>query len=266
MKTHNETVWEHKSIHNLPFCIISGPSGGGKTTLINDIEAKNSNFCKLIKHTNRSPRKGEKDGVDYHFVETQDFREFVNEDNAIVYANRYSNFYGLSIDELHKVTTSNRIPIVIMDTHLAILFKKKYPHSLLVFISRSSKFELCRNILKRDDRFLDKFHKLLLIREECSLSYQFDVIINGAYNIDLVIEKIETCIQRAVWRKRGSGSPESLCEFGSFCARPSVSESPAFAKPLGRYRQCRRFAQLDKFVKPTADCPHLDNNERSMEF
>jgi len=44
--------------------------------------------------------------------------------------------------------------------------------------------------------------------------------------------------QRAVWRKRGSGSPESLCEFGSFCARPSGSGSPAFAKPLGRWLQC----------------------------
>ena len=55
--------------------------------------------------------------------------------------------------------------------------------------------------------------------------------------------------QRAVWRKRGSGSPEILCEFGSFVARPSGSESPAFAMPLGRYLQATRARRKKTYNK-----------------
>ena len=63
------------------------------------------------------------------------------------------------------------------------------------------------------------------------------------------MRKIETPnAQRAVWRKRGSGSPESLCEFGSFCARPSVGESPACAKPLGRCASVARALSKRYFV------------------
>ena len=61
--------------------ILSSPSGVGKTTLTKKIQQKYKNFKISVSHTTRTPRSNEVDGVDYHFVSKEKFKELIDKEN-----------------------------------------------------------------------------------------------------------------------------------------------------------------------------------------
>ena len=78
--------------HGILF-IISGPSGAGKTTLLESLEA-NRDFVYSVSCTTRSPRPGEIDGKDYHFMTESEFRERVEKNEFLEHATVHGHFYG----------------------------------------------------------------------------------------------------------------------------------------------------------------------------
>jgi guanylate kinase len=73
--------------------IISGPAGSGKTTICDGLMEKES-LQRIVTSTTRSPRQGEVDGLDYHFLSTEDFKIKIEEDAFYEYATVHSNYYG----------------------------------------------------------------------------------------------------------------------------------------------------------------------------
>ena len=87
--------------HFAPLLIlISAPSGGGKTTLCDLLLAKRPDMCRAITCTTRSPRPGEKDGVDYYFLTAADFLKRMQAGHFLEHATVYGNSYGLLKSEL----------------------------------------------------------------------------------------------------------------------------------------------------------------------
>jgi len=74
--------------------VISAPSGGGKTTLCDLLVAARSNVTRAITCTTRAPRPGEKDGVDYYFLDAATFLKRVQAGNFLEHATVYGNSYG----------------------------------------------------------------------------------------------------------------------------------------------------------------------------
>jgi guanylate kinase len=74
--------------------VISAPSGGGKTTLCQQLLAARPNVTRAITCTTRSPRPGEQDGVDYYFLDATDFLKRVQAGNFLEHATVYGNSYG----------------------------------------------------------------------------------------------------------------------------------------------------------------------------
>ncbi len=74
--------------------IISAPSGGGKTTLCEQLLTSHPNVTRAITCTTRAPREGEKDGVDYYFLDASDFLKRVQAGNFLEHATVYGNSYG----------------------------------------------------------------------------------------------------------------------------------------------------------------------------
>ena len=80
--------------------LISAPSGGGKTTLCEHLLKARPEMTRAITCTTREPRKGEKDGVDYHFFTAGEFLKRVQAGNFLEHATVYGNSYGILKSEL----------------------------------------------------------------------------------------------------------------------------------------------------------------------
>ena len=74
--------------------VMSSPSGAGKTTLSRRLLAKDSTITMSVSVTTRSPRPGEVDGKDYHFIAHEEFRRLRDRDDLLEYAEVFGNFYG----------------------------------------------------------------------------------------------------------------------------------------------------------------------------
>ncbi len=76
--------------------IISAPSGTGKTTVLKRVMSNIKGLVFSISHTTRQPRNGEKNGVDYHFVDHSQFQELKDKNGFLESAKVHGNFYGTS--------------------------------------------------------------------------------------------------------------------------------------------------------------------------
>ena len=74
--------------------IISGPSGVGKSTVLRELLRDRDDLYFSISATTRTPREGEINGVHYHFINVDRFREMIQEDEFLEYAEYVGNFYG----------------------------------------------------------------------------------------------------------------------------------------------------------------------------
>jgi guanylate kinase len=74
--------------------LISAPSGGGKTTLCQQLLAARPDMARAITCTTRQPREGERDGLDYHFLDAASFLKRVQAGNFLEHATVYGHSYG----------------------------------------------------------------------------------------------------------------------------------------------------------------------------
>ncbi|MFH7326358.1 guanylate kinase [Desulfurivibrio sp. C05AmB] len=83
--------------------VVSAPSGAGKTTLLKRILAATPRIGFSVSHTTRQPRRGERDGVDYHFVDRADFLRRREHGDFLEWAEVHGNFYGTSRQAVNRV-------------------------------------------------------------------------------------------------------------------------------------------------------------------
>ena len=85
--------------------ILSSPSGAGKTTLVKKLSEKD-NYEISISHTTRKPRPNENQNEDYYFVDENEFKRLINNEEFLEYAKVFNNFYGTTrtpvIDRLNR--------------------------------------------------------------------------------------------------------------------------------------------------------------------
>jgi guanylate kinase len=91
--------------NNSLLIIISAPSGGGKTTLCEQVLAADVRVVRAITCTTRRPRDGERDGIDYFFLDVEGFRQRIEAGDFLEYANVHGNHYGtLKTEVLGKLS------------------------------------------------------------------------------------------------------------------------------------------------------------------
>lgn len=89
---------------------LTGPSCSGKSTLVNML-LKQGDFTEIVSTTTRPPRKGEVDGVTYHFVSLDEFQKI----EMLETVNFNGNYYGGSVAEFEEKLASNKIPVIIVE-------------------------------------------------------------------------------------------------------------------------------------------------------
>ena len=123
--------------------IISSPSGGGKGTLIREVRAALPEVAYSVSLTTRAPRWGEEDGRDYHFVTENEFRDCIESDGFLEFAEVHGNMYGTSKAQTERFTREGRDVILEIDVQGAMSVLEKAPDAVSIFILPPS-FEIMR--------------------------------------------------------------------------------------------------------------------------
>ena len=172
--------------------ILSSPSGAGKTTLVK-LLSELDNFEISISHTTRQPRPNERPNEDYYFVNEQEFKRLINNEEFLEYAKVFNNFYGTTrtpvIDKLNK----GKNILFDIDWQGADQIKnKKLDYKLIsFFILPPSKEILFKRLSNRDMK--DK-----LIAEERMKQFERDVLHWINYNYVVINDELETCYSKIV--------------------------------------------------------------------
>lgn len=105
--------------------VLSAPSGTGKTTILRKVMADVSGLCFSVSHTTRSPRQGEVDGKDYHFVSRVDFEQQIGSNQFIEWAEVHGNLYGTSLLGIQQQQSQGLDVILDIDTQGAAIIREK---------------------------------------------------------------------------------------------------------------------------------------------
>lgn len=123
--------------------IISAPSGCGKSTIINALMADEARAAQLqfsVSATNRSPREGEIDGVAYHFLTTEQFKQAIAAEAFVEYEEVYpGRYYGTLRSELERITSTGRCVLLDIDVKGGVNVKNMYgDNAVSIFIKPPS--------------------------------------------------------------------------------------------------------------------------------
>jgi guanylate kinase len=122
------------TLHRGHLFIISAPSGAGKTTLSRAIRKRFTDMVYSVSYTTRSPRKGEQDGVDYHFISKEAFKKDIETGRWSEWAEVHGNYYGTSAEFIEKGLSSGRDILLDIDVQGTIQILKRHPDSVTVFV------------------------------------------------------------------------------------------------------------------------------------
>ena len=126
--------------------VISGFSGAGKGTLMKELLKQYPNYALSVSATTRQPRPGEVDGREYYFVTEKDFDEMIAKDQMIEYACYCGRYYGTPRTYVEEQMASGKDVLLEIEIQGALQIKKKFPETILIFITTPSA-EILKNRL-----------------------------------------------------------------------------------------------------------------------
>ncbi|AJR01438.1 guanylate kinase [Hafnia paralvei ATCC 29927] len=131
--------------------IVSAPSGAGKSSLIQALLKTQPLYDTQvsISHTTRAKRPGENHAEHYYFVSHDEFRQMIEEDAFLEYAEVFGNYYGTSRKAIEQILSTGVDVFLDIDWQGAQQIRKKMPQSRSIFILPPSKDELDRRLRGR---------------------------------------------------------------------------------------------------------------------
>ncbi|MBO0721304.1 MAG: guanylate kinase [Blastocatellia bacterium] len=174
--------------------IVSAPSGTGKTTLVKDIIKRDSDIRSAVSYTSRSARAGEIDGVSYHFVTRDVFKQMIEHGDFLEWAEVHGNLYGTSRRMVDEWRAAGFDVILTIDVQGAETVRISYPEAIGIFIFPPSYQDLIGRLSARDGSSSgDLALRMQNALTEISQYHRFDyVVIND--NLGKAIEELAAII------------------------------------------------------------------------
>ncbi len=169
--------------------VISGFSGAGKGTLMKRLTRDYDNYALSVSMTTRSPREGEREGIEYFFVDTDTFQERIRQGQMLEHACYCGNYYGTPKDYVQQQLENGRDVILEIEIQGALQIKELVPDCLLLFVTPPSAGELRRRLEGRGTENPEIIAKRLARAAEESEGIE-------AYDYIVINDNLEECVRQ----------------------------------------------------------------------
>ncbi|MBS3739911.1 guanylate kinase [Candidatus Bipolaricaulota bacterium] len=161
------------------FFVVTGPSGVGKTTLMEKLLGRDEGLSYSVSHTTRKQRPNETDGEDYYFVGEKEFFRIKDDGGFLEWAEIYGDYYGTSRGEIERIRASGLDPFLDIDVQGAEQVRNNSAvDAVFIFIAPPSLKELETRIDNRGAEGSESRKKRLnLARDELTRIPDFDYLI-----------------------------------------------------------------------------------------
>ena len=193
--------------------VVSAPSGAGKSTVLTRVLDAMPGLRFSVSHTTRGPRPGERDGVEYHFVDRAAFERLRGERRLLEWAEVHGNLYGTDTAELERARAEGVDLLLDVDVQGAAQVREKMPHAVTVFILPPS-----YEVLERRLRGRGQDDEPTIRRRLAAAGRELDAWVR--YDYAIVNEDLDACV----------GALESIVQ----AARCRVSHSAERARAIER--------------------------------
>lgn len=161
------------------FFVLSGPSGSGKGTVLQEVLRKSDRIVYSVSATSRSPRAGEVDGINYYFKSREEFETLIKADAFIEYTETYGNYYGTLKSEVEKAIVNGKNIILEIDPVGARNVRAHYPDAVLMFLVAPDLDVLSSRLSGRGSESAETFkirHDAALSEMENATLYDYVVV------------------------------------------------------------------------------------------
>jgi len=158
--------------------VVAAPSGAGKTTLVRLLLEQEAAVQLSISYTTRTPRPGEENGREYHFVDATEFQAMIARHEFLEWAEVHGNFYGTSKTWIADQLAADRDVLLEIDWQGAQQVRALFPRAIGVFILPPSMEELTRRLTGRGTDSVDVIsRRLAAAQAEMRHVGEFDYVI-----------------------------------------------------------------------------------------
>jgi len=158
--------------------ILSAPSGGGKSTILNEILKRTDNVDYSVSYTTRPPRGVEQNGVHYHFVDEAEFVKRIDSGDFLEHARVFGNWYGTSISYIKSRLQAGHHVIMDIDVQGATLISATdIPYVKIFIVPPSMQVLEKRLILRATDSPEEIAKRLRTAREELAFIPHYDYLV-----------------------------------------------------------------------------------------
>ncbi len=159
--------------------VISGPSGVGKGTVRKALfKMEGHDFVYSTSMTTRKPRNGEREGVEYYFVSDEEFKNNIERNNFLEYAEFVGNHYGTPLDKIEEQLSLGKEVVLEIDVAGAMQVKARMPEAVFVFIAPPTYSELEERLRNRGTETKEVIcERIRRARSEIKLAPAYDYIV-----------------------------------------------------------------------------------------
>jgi len=173
--------------------IFSAPSGAGKSTVVNHLLGLHPEFEFSVSATSRAPRGQEQHGVEYYFINPEEFRKLISEDAFVEYEEVYQDkFYGTLKSEVERIWAKGHVIIFDVDVKGGYNLKKYFGEQALSILICPPSLEVLRDRLI--GRATDSPEAIAERLAKAGSELEFAA---GKFDVDLVNDKLEETFANA---------------------------------------------------------------------
>ena len=129
--------------------VVSGPSGVGKGTVLHDLMNTQKNLVYSVSATTRNKRDGEIEGVSYFYKTHDEFKQMIEDDEFLEYAEVHNNYYGTPKEFVDRKINEGKIVVLEIDVQGAVNVKNNTDNAVYIFLAPPSLSELKNRIVGR---------------------------------------------------------------------------------------------------------------------